>query len=55
MIDYLILLWLAKYREALHMAPANDAGDPVDRALEPGAGLDWQPPERVRPQLRVVK
>lgn len=59
MIDYLVLLWIAKYRDALRMQEqgANDAGeeDPTADSLEIGAGLTFQPRVRERPQLRVVK
>lgn len=53
MIEYLILLLLAKSRDELTCAPAER--DPLDRCLDVGAGLDWNPPEPKRPDLRLVK
>ena len=51
MIEYLIALWLVKYRNLL----IEPRVDPIDRSLEPYAGLDYEPPQRERPNLRVVK
>ena len=50
MIEYLILLLLMKYRHGV--VPQRD---PLDDCLEIGAGLDFNPPERERPNLRIVK
>ncbi len=53
MIEYLLILLAIKYRDLLSFDTAH-AGD-IDRSLEPGAGIDFEPPQRERPRLRVVK
>ena len=56
MIDYLILLWLAKYREALLAAHGiKPQPDPMEENLAVGAGLIHREKPRERPKLRVVK
>lgn len=57
MIEYLILLFLSKYR---HVAVPRAArpDDDMDWHLEPGAGIGYEPPpqkpKRKRPDLRIV-
>ncbi len=58
MIDYLLLLALAKYRAALlpRIAERAPERDPLEDSLELGAGLISPPPQpRERPTLRIVK
>ncbi len=55
MIEYLILLFLAKYRHG--PAPQATEQDDMDWHLAPGAGIDYEPPQkpaRKRPDLRIV-
>lgn len=52
MIEYLLLVLLAKYRNGIF---ADAPPDPLDRCLEPYAGLDHETPARQRPDLRIVK
>lgn len=49
MIEYLIALWIMKYREVFYAQPSSDDG------IEDYGGIDFEPPARKRPDLRVVK
>ncbi len=51
MIESLLILWLVKYRDVLFERAAND---PIERSLEPGAGIDYElaPPDNVIPIRR---
>ncbi len=55
MIEYLVVLWLLKMRADHEKAPQRVEEYPLDRSLEIGAGLDFQPPEESRPDLRIVR
>lgn len=54
MIEMLILLALLRYRDA-ELPSFARARDPLDDCLEPYGGMDYVPPVRERPDLRVVK
>lgn len=55
MIEYLILLMLAKYRHGIQRAPEPVEFD-EEWHLRPGAGIEWEPPPapEKRPDLRIV-
>ena len=51
MIEYLILLLLAKYRHGFARVTDTTEEDEIERILRPCAGLDYEPP----PPNNVVK
>lgn len=53
MIEYLLTMWFLQQCEALEYAPPQR--DYLDSCLDIGAGLDYEPPARQRPDLRLVK
>ena len=52
MIEYLVILYAVKYRDVLFEPAA--ANDSIERSLEPGAGIDFEPapPDNVIPMRR---
>lgn len=53
MIEYVLLLWLLKQCEHDDAQPAQEYS--LDRSLEIGAGLDFNPPDPQRPELHIVR
>lgn len=53
MIEYILTLLLLKALE--ERGGVSRGTDDLDRCLDIGAGLDFEPPVRKRPDLKVVK
>lgn len=54
MIEMLILLAIIRYRD-VEIPSFGRKHDPLDDCMQEYGGLDYEPPVRQRPELRVVK